>query len=238
MLEIQNLSKKFKDHKVIDMLNTTFSEIGVSVIVGGNGSGKTTLLHMITHLLQPDTGQILLDGLQPSNIAYKSKFFYLPSDFYLPHYMTGKEYTKFVLSRYAASNYDHLVWLLELLDMTTSQNKMLESYSFGMKKKIQIAAAVAANTDYIFADEILGGLDFETVLLVQAIFAKISQRKKIILVSHDQNTIDCFPEDIRVMRQGKLIPFTGSPYELTTFIKQDGVLRDKLCDVEKYFSTS
>ncbi|WP_430786888.1 ATP-binding cassette domain-containing protein [Virgibacillus flavescens] len=238
MLEIQNLSKKFKKQVIIDNLSTTFSQTGTTVIVGVNGSGKTTLLNMITNLLQPDSGQISLDGLNPGTREYKSKFFYLPSDFYLPGYMTGKEYAHFVLSRYDTSNHDQLSHLLHLLDMTPSQNKTIESYSFGMKKKIQIAVAIAANTDYIVADEILGGLDFDTVIIVQEIFAAISDKKKIIIVSHERNTIDRFPEDVRLMREGTLTSFTGSPDELTNFIKQESVLHDKLVEIQKHFMHS
>lgn len=152
--------------------------------------------------------------------------------------MTGREYARFVLSRYDSSNHDQLPILLDLLDMTSSQNKTIESYSFGMKKKIQIAVSIAANTDYIIADEILGGLDFDTVILVQEIFAAISNQKKIIIVSHERNTIDRFPEDVRLMRMGTLTSFTGSPDELTKFIKQEGVLHDKLIEIQKHFKHS
>lgn len=236
MLEIRNLSKKYKKQVIINGINTVFSTTGVTVIVGTNGSGKTTFLNIVTNLLQPDSGEITLDGMKQNSLAYKSKFFYLPSDFYLPNYMTGREYAKFVLSRYENSNYIYLDILLKVLDMSDSQDKMLETYSFGMKKKIQIAVAIAANTEYIFADEILGGLDFDTVILVQEIFSLISKNKKIILVSHERNTIDRFSEDIRLMKQGILIPFTGSPDELTKFIKQDGVLRDKFIEINKCFN--
>lgn len=238
MLKIINLTKKFGKYVIINNLSTDFSNTGVSVIVGINGSGKTTFLNMLTNLLQPDSGTISLDGLKPGTKEFKSKFFYLPSDFYLPEYMTGKEYAEFVLSRYKSSKHNLLPEFLRLLDLVPSQNKMLESYSFGMKKKIQIAIAIASNTDYIIADEIFGGLDFETVILVQEIFDILSKKKKIIVVSHEQNTLDKFPSDIRLMRHGTLTHFEGSPNELNNFIKQEGVLHDKLVEIQQRFGHS
>ena len=161
MIEIEGLTKSFKKNRVIDALSASFSSTGVSVIVGTNGSGKTTLLNMLTNLLEADGGSIQIDGISPGSQAYKSKFFYLPSDFYLPGYMTGKEYVQFVLSRYETSEEEKASLLIELLDLADGQHKTIESYSFGMKKKIQIVAAVAANTDYIIADEIFGGYSWQ-----------------------------------------------------------------------------
>ncbi|MFR9694859.1 ATP-binding cassette domain-containing protein [Bacillus mobilis] len=236
MLKIKNLSKKFGNQVVINKLNTEFSNNGISVIVGINGSGKTTFLNMLTNLLQPDSGSISIDGLMPGTKEYKSKIFYLPSDFYLPDYMTGKEYADFVLSRYNSSAPDQLSFFLNLLDLTSSQNKKLESFSFGMKKKIQIAVAAAANTDYIIADEIFGGLDFETVILVQEIFNILSKKKKLIIVSHDKSTLDRFPNDIRLMRQGELTSFKGTTNELTNLIRREGVLHEKLIEIQQHFN--
>jgi len=238
MIEIKQLTKSFKKNCIIDQLSTTFSKTGVSVIVGTNGSGKTTLLNMMTNLLEADRGDILIDALSPGSKAYKSKFFYLPSDFYLPGYMTGKEYVQFVLSRYETSEYEKAPILIELLDLADGQHKTIESYSFGMKKKIQIVAALAANTEYIIADEIFGGLDFDTSLLVQELFAAVGVTKKIIIVSHERNTIDRFPNDVRLMRHGSLIHFEGSPEELTQVIKQEEVLREKFAIVQKHFMSS
>jgi len=152
--------------------------------------------------------------------------------------MTGKEYVQFVLSRYETSEEDKAPLLMDLLDLADGQNKTIESYSFGMKKKIQIVAAIAANTDYIIADEIFGGLDFDTSLLVQELFAAVSTTKKVIIVSHERNTIDRFSEDIRLMRQGSLVNFEGTPEELTDVIKQEEVLREKLDIVSKHFMST
>lgn len=234
MLIIKNLYKKYGKDVVINNLESSFSESGVSLIVGTNGSGKTTLLNILTNMVQADSGLVLLDGMQPSTRSYKSRIFYVPSDFYLPEYMTGKEFSEFILSRYSNGCIEKFNMISKLLGIHSSQEKTLETYSFGMKKKIQIAISIAANTDYIILDEIFNGLDFETSILVQEIFEEISVNRKIIIVSHDRNTLEKFPNDIRLMNKGKLESFRGDPRELYELIKQEGMLNEKLHKIREY----
>ena len=167
-LHISHLTKSYKDHKVIDDLSFTFNKKGITIIVGVNGSGKTTLFNLINDLVDKDEGTITLSSL--SDEDRKKECFYIPSDFYLPEYMTGKEYVDFILSRYPYSNKENVEWLIHLLDFDEAYHKLIETYSYGMKKKIQIIAAIASNTHYIFADEVFNGLDFETVLLLEELF--------------------------------------------------------------------
>lgn len=234
MLIIKNLYKKYGKDIVINNLESSFSDKGVSLIVGTNGSGKTTLLNILTNMIQADSGLILLDRMEPSTIEYKSRIFYIPSDFYLPEYMTGKEFSEFILSRYSNSSIETFNMISKLLGINSSQEKTLETYSFGMKKKIQIAISIAANTEYIIVDEIFNGLDFETSILVQEIFEEISVNRKIIIVSHDRNTLEKFPNDIRLMNKGKLESFKGNPRELYELIKQEGMLNEKLYKIREY----
>lgn len=238
MLEVINVSKRFGRQVVINDLNANFSNFGVTVIVGVNGSGKTTFLNLMTNLLQVDTGTILLDGNLVDTEVYKSKIFYIPSDFYLPYFMTGWEYADFVLSKYKKSDYKLFNRIIKLFDLKESLDKTLEMYSFGMKKKIQLAVGVATNTEVLIADEIFSSLDFETVILVQEIFSWINKYKKIIIVSHDRQTIEIFSEDIRLMSHGKLANFSGNPGELIERVKQEEVLNEKLNEIQQYFKHS
>lgn len=233
MIKIDNLCKSFNSKIVIDNLSYTFEDFGITIVVGINGCGKTTLLNMITNFLQPDQGTILLDGLKPSTKEYKERLFYVPSDFFLPEYMTGKEYCHFVLSSYTHGNKQLLQQLFSLLSLHLAKDNLIETYSFGMKKKLQIALALACNVKYMIFDEIFNGLDFETTIFVQEVFHLLSQDKKIIIVSHDKDTIERFPHDIILMQKGMLYSHEGSPKELYDFIKKEGKLNAKLCEFKR-----
>lgn len=74
----------------MDNITINFKE-DTTVIVGLNGSGKTVFLNSITGILNIDSGTIAIDGFKPDSKEFKERIFYIPSDFYLPEYMTGKE---------------------------------------------------------------------------------------------------------------------------------------------------
>lgn len=81
-IEIKNLSKNYKSHKVIENMNVTFPGGKIIGILGPNGSGKSTLIKMLAGVLQPNKGQILIDG-EPVGVKSKAMVSYLPERTYL-----------------------------------------------------------------------------------------------------------------------------------------------------------
>lgn len=234
MINIKNVSKRFGKKIVLDGLTVDFSSKDVSVIVGTNGSGKTTLFNIISGLIGSDSGNVSIDNTLFGTEDYKEKLFYLPSDFYLPGYMTGNEYARFILSRYENSDFVYFELVVSLFDLELDINKTIETYSFGMKKKLQIAIAVSLNVNTILADEIFSGLDFETVILAQELFIKAVNISKIVVISHDLNTLLKFNKDIWLMRFGRLEKYVGNPLELTNLVKNEGGLNEKIEEIYKY----
>lgn len=157
----------------------------------------------------------------------KKECFYIPSDFYLPEYMTGKEYVDFILSRYPYSNKENVNWLIHLLDFDEAYHKLIETYSYGMKKKIQIIAAIASNTHYIFADEVFNGLDFETVLLLEELFQKLSNKRAFVLITHEMHLIQRFDCDCYMMKEGKLYHVEDDPLKMIEEIKEEKTYQEK-----------
>ncbi len=234
MLEIKNIVKKYGSKVIIDNLQASFSETGVSLLVGINGSGKTTLFHMLSNLIEPDNGTITIDNYKYASKEYKSVLFYMPSDFFLPEYMTGQEYASFILSHYQHSNRPLFDAIIGLLQLDKEIHNTIETYSFGMKKKLQVALAISSNAKYILLDEIFNGLDFETTILIQEIFKELAKDRKLIIISHDSNTLNTFYEDIRLLQRGQLTPYTGSPQELYNLIIKEGEIHEKLQEYKKY----
>lgn len=237
MLSVNNVCKRFGDFEVIDNISIEFSDKGVTVIVGINGIGKTTFLNILVGLLEADEGEVYLKNLKVSDKEYKEKIYYLPSDFYLPEYMTGKEYAKFILSIYPNSSFDIFDKCSRLFGIENALKKTLESYSFGMKKKLQIALAISACTPILIGDEVFSGLDFETTYLVKEIFSILARKKKIILVSHEEEILTKFSNDILLLNKGKLTKMSGTPSEIIESIKTAGDLDSKVNKLAKYFKT-
>lgn len=233
MFEIEKLSKSFGREKILKDLSVSFNDKGVTVIVGLNGSGKTVFLNTISGIYSVDSGRVSLNGQANNSKVFKESIFYIPSDSYLPEYLTGQEYAEFVQSRYSLSDKEVFLVVVELLEMTEALKKPIETYSFGMKKKLQIALALSLRVGYILADEVFSGLDLETIILVQELFALYSRDHKIILVSHERNIINKFSDDILLMRNGELTAFVGNVDELSDYIYKEGGVNEKLSRIEK-----
>lgn len=237
MIEIKNLSKKFKD-LILDDITIILPQKKVSIIVGVNGSGKTTLLECITGLKKITSGHIEINGFSNESEKFKEQIFYIPSDFYLPSFMTGYEYLNFVLSRYPKSNIAGISKFLKLFDLEQDKNKLIESYSLGMKKKIQIIAAALANTEYILGDEVFNGLDFETTLISLELFNRLSLKTGIVLVSHSKLIIDKYSENILLLSNGKMKPFTGTSNDLEKTVLSVEGINEKVKFIQKYNFTN
>lgn len=238
MLTIDNLSKKFGQQQVITNLNLQIEKQGVHIIVGTNGSGKTTFMNTLTNIVKADSGSIQCHGHSVESKQYKESIFYIPSDFYLPEYLTATEYLDLMLHHYPKSDTKQLDMLLSIFDLEGHRNKLLETFSFGMKKKIQLIAAITSNVDYVLADELFGGLDFDTVLLVQELLKTLQEKRSFIIVSHDLNTLLAFPNHIYIMTNGQLNAFRDKVENINTYIKEAGNLSAKIQNIQEYFVPS
>lgn len=235
MFKVNRLYKKLGKREILNGITTTFYNNGVSVIVGINGAGKTTFLDTIVGILKKDGGSIELNGFTPENKKFKEQVFYIPSDFYLPEYMTAKEYSKFILNHYPNSKYSIFLQCAKWLEIDKYLNKTIETYSYGMKKKIQLAIMAASDVSLILVDEVFNGLDFETSILVQKMLSELGKKKKVIIVSHEPSILKTFPTDIRLMKNGKIVEVSGTAEEIVEKIKKEGNLYSKLQKMEKYF---
>ncbi|NBA57117.1 ATP-binding cassette domain-containing protein [Enterococcus hirae] len=232
-MKILNLSKKFNT-PILKNISIEIPQTNVSVIVGINGSGKTTLLECIVGLKKIDNGTIEINGHSNESEEFKKEVFYIPSDFYLPNFMTGYEYLNFVLKRYPKANILDIDKFFEIFNLKKDGKKLIESYSLGMKKKIQIIAATLANTSYIIGDEIFNGLDFETTLITIELFNKLSLNKGIILVSHNKMIIEKYPDNILLLANGNISPFKGTSQNLEKKILHVREINEKINFIQKY----
>lgn len=233
MITIRNLYKKY-NNVVLDDINLTLPIGKISILVGINGSGKTTLFECITGLKEYNSGSIEINGYSNNSSEFKEKLFYIPSDCYLPNYMTGKEYLEFVLKRYPRSKINYINEFVDLFNMTLDTSKLIESYSLGMKKKIQVIAAVLSNTDYILGDELFNGLDFETTLITMELLKEVSKNKGVILVSHNKLIIDKYAENTILLTNGRTSTFSGTSEELEKIILNMEGINEKIRFVQKY----
>ena len=192
MLELKNISKKFKDRQILSDFNLTVEENKILAIVGPSGGGKTTLLRMLAGLEKIDSGEIIYNGesLPVDELEKRNLLGFVFQDFQLFPHLTVLE--NLVLSPIKTMNMakndaeKKAIELLEKLGLEKQINNYPTSLSGGQKQRVALARAMMINPKIIGYDEPTSALDPELRLEVEKLILKnrelgITQ----IVVTHD-----------------------------------------------------
>ncbi len=192
MLELKNISKKFKDRQILENFNLTVEENKILAIVGPSGGGKTTLLRMLAGLEKIDSGEIIYNGesLPIDELEKRNLLGFVFQDFQLFPHLTVLE--NLVLSPIKTMNMskndaeEKALTLLNKLGLDKQVNNYPISLSGGQKQRVALARAMMINPKIIGYDEPTSALDPELRLEVEKLILKnrelgITQ----IVVTHD-----------------------------------------------------
>jgi ABC-2 type transport system ATP-binding protein len=191
VLELQQLTKSFGRQPVLRHVSLT-AETGYCVgVVGRNGAGKSTLFNLLTNVLLPDSGQLLLDD-QPLGetfpVAVKRRMGALVNQAYLVEQLTPEEYLQFVARIYdlpdANAHIDSLLAHL-LEDYATVRHKRLGSFSTGMKQKVAIASCLLHRPELLILDEPFNGLDMFSAASVLSLLTSYRPQALTFVSSHN-----------------------------------------------------
>ena len=192
MLELKNISKKFKDRQILENFNLTVEENKILAIVGPSGGGKTTLLRMLAGLEKIDSGEIIYNGesLPIDELEKRNLLGFVFQDFQLFPHLTVLE--NLVLSPIKTMNMskndaeEKALTLLDKLGLDKQVNSYPISLSGGQKQRVALARAMMIDPKIIGYDEPTSALDPELRLEVEKLILKnrelgITQ----IVVTHD-----------------------------------------------------
>lgn len=217
-LKFDRLTKQFSNKISVDRMSVTLNT-GVYGLLGANGAGKTTLMRMICGVLNPTSGEILLDGCSIETLGenYRKLIGYLPQDFgYYPDF-TAKEFMYYVAAlkginkQTAKSKTKELLELVGLLDVA---NKKIRTFSGGMKQRLGIAQAVLNDPKILVLDEPTAGLDPKERIRFRNLISDFSKDKIVILSTHIVSDVDYIADTILMMKDGQII--INSPSEGVT----------------------
>ena len=159
MLEITHLTRRYGSKTAVSDLTFSLSEGETCALLGPNGSGKTTLMKMIAGLVQPTSGQILVDN-QPVGTATKAAVAYMPTENYFYNYMTlrdaGRYYADF-FPDFDPARYDRM-----LSEMSLNPKDKIRQLSSGMSAKLRLALILCRDAKLMMFDEPLNGVDILT----------------------------------------------------------------------------
>jgi ABC-2 type transport system ATP-binding protein len=211
MLEIKGLTKYYRNIPVVNDVSFTVQPGEVTGYLGPNGSGKSTTVKMITSLLEPTTGKVLLDGrdIRDDLTAFKRRLGYVPEEAILYSYLTGLEYLELigrlrslpepVVNRKANE-------LLELFSLHPYRHAPISAYSKGMKQRALIAAALLHNPDVLILDEPLSGIDVTSALLFKHLLSELARQGKMILyISHVLEVVEKVCARVIILYRGHVM---------------------------------
>ncbi len=211
MLEVRNLTKRFRSLTVVDRVNFTVRAGEITGYLGPNGSGKTTTVKMMTGLLHPSEGEILFRGtnLREDSTLFKQRLGYVPEEPNLYGYLTGLEYLQLagglrgLSDRYVT---DRANQLLELFSLRDARWAPISTYSKGMKQRILIAAALLHDPDLLIFDEAQSGLDIANGQLFRHLLRALAARGKAVLyISHVLELVEKVCDHIVVIYRGRIV---------------------------------
>ncbi len=211
MIRLEGLSKSFGAYQAVCDLNLEVKPGEIFGFLGPNGAGKTTTVKMLTGLLKPTSGRVLVGGrdmaLDP--IAAKRGMGLVPDEPFVYPKLTGAEYLRFIGELYGVPLSDmrkRIPDLLEMFELAPWAGELLESYSHGMRQKLVLAGILLHDPKILVLDEPMVGLDPKSGRLVKDIFAKLAQRgTAIFMCTHVLEIAEKLCHRIGIMIGGKMI---------------------------------
>ncbi len=210
MLEARGLTKYYSSITGVRDVNFGIERGAVLGLLGPNGSGKSTTVGMLTGLLEPSGGLVLLDGanVRDDLITYKRGLGYVPEEAQLYTWMSGGEYLTFcarlrgLSARVAARRIDAL---LGIFGLQTDRDAPMSAYSKGMRQKILLSAALVHNPSLIVLDEPCSGLDIGATLIVRSLIQKLAASGRIIIYSsHELEMVERVCSEVLILREGRV----------------------------------
>ena len=209
MLEIQGVTKKFKQHTAVHQLSLTVPEGEVFALLGPNGAGKTTTLNMILGFEKPDEGSIYVDGYTVTeNLKeVRKRLAFIPENVQLYPHLSGKENLAY-FSQLAGINYsqDQLKsLLLEAGLQEKAHDSPISTYSKGMRQKVGVAIAYSKKAKLLLLDEPASGLDpLSSAELSQFVRKVAAQGATVLMVSHDLFRVKETADRVGIFKNGEL----------------------------------
>ena len=215
MIEVKNIIKSFDGSKILKNISTTFEKGKTNLIIGQSGSGKTVLLKCLLGLHQPDSGEIIYDGISNTNMNDSDKTLLrremgmVFQGSALFDSMSVLENVMFPLNMLTNKNEEEIrekaKLVIERVELNNAINKLPSEISGGMQKRVAIARAIVMNPKYLFCDEPNSGLDPKTAIVIDKLIHEITKEYNIttIINSHHMNSVFEIGEKIIFLLSGE-----------------------------------
>lgn len=218
-VELRNINKTFGNYKASNDVNFGIEKGKLIGLLGPSGSGKTTILRMIAGLDYPDSGDILINGVQVNNIeASKRGIGFVFQNYALFRYMTVFDNIAFGLEVQKKSSREikkRVSEMIELIGLTGLENRYPSQLSGGQKQRVAFARALAPNPQLLLLDEPFAAIDTKVRKELRSWLKEMINRVGVtsIFVTHDQDEAIEVADEIIITNKGN-IEQMGNPVEI------------------------
>jgi ABC-2 type transport system ATP-binding protein len=210
MLEARGLTKYYSAITGVRDVNFRVEPGSVLGLLGPNGSGKSTTVGMLTGLLEPSGGLVLLNGIdvRADLLHYKQQLGYVPEEAQLYTWMSGAEYLTFCARLRGlpdARSAHRIDALLGIFGLDLDRDAPMSAYSKGMRQKILLSAALLHNPSIVVLDEPCSGLDVGATLVIRSLIKRLSASGRIVIYSsHELEMVEKVCTDVLILREGRV----------------------------------
>jgi ABC-2 type transport system ATP-binding protein len=210
-IEVRGLRKSFGEKEAVAGIDLSIAAGSLAGLVGPNGAGKTTSLSMMTGLLRPDAGQVVIRGLDvwADPVAAKAAIGVVPAEAMLFERLSGEEtleYAGRLRGLPAAEARSRAAQLLEVLDLTADARRLVADYSTGMRKKTMLGCALIHNPSVLFLDEPLEGVDPISADVIRRLLMRLAESGATVLFSsHVMELVEQVCDHVSVIDKGKIV---------------------------------
>jgi ABC-2 type transport system ATP-binding protein len=208
---VRGLSKRFGDKEAVAGIDLQIAAGSLAGLVGPNGAGKTTSLSMMTGLLRPDGGQVLVGGLDvwQDPPAAKAIMGVVTAEVRLFERLSGEELLEYagrLRGMPAGEARSRAAQLLDVLDLTADAKRLVADYSTGMRKKAALGCALIHNPSVLFLDEPLEGVDPVSGDVIRRLLTRFAASGSTVLFSsHVMELVEQVCDHVSIIDKGKIV---------------------------------
>jgi len=236
IIRVKELTKKFKTVTAVEGVSFVVEQGELFGLLGPNGAGKTTLIRMLTTLLQPTSGNAVVAGYDVVRARNQVRacigiVFQEPA---LDRQLTGRENLDFHARMYGLSKEERrarIEEVLALVELTERADELVEHYSGGMQRRLEIARGLVNCPRVLFLDEPTLGLDTQTRRKIWEYLRTMNRERgtTIVLTTHYMEEADALCQRVGIMDRGKIVAL-DSPKKLKDLVGADVVTLEVECD--------
>ena len=218
-IAVSGLRKRFGEKEAVAGVDLEIAAGSLAGLVGPNGAGKTTSLSMMTGLLRPDAGRIVVDGhdVWADPPAAKAVIGVVPAEARLFERLSGEElleYSGRLRGLPAGEARARSAQLLDVLDLAEDARRLVADYSTGMRKKVMLGCALIHNPAVLFLDEPLEGVDPVSADVIRRLLTRFTGSGSTVLFSsHVMELVEQVCDHVSIIDQGRIVA-TGTTDEV------------------------